>query len=460
MMSSDATTIPSLKESLVAFFGEWKYGHGKNITILRLSAAAISVASSCLLTWVISKSSDRLSTTYHRLLLGMTIGDILYSSLYLTSNAPTPSDMNYMVWNARGNQASCTVVGTFNSMGFFVSIVYNCSLNFYYLIKIRYNKPDVYIKRRVEPWLHGVPILFALITTTVNLVTKGFNPNIGGTCQGSSPVYFPPHCTGFQDGEIPPGFTVPCGRGRNAHAFKLGIGFITMFLVPIIVGVTLFLIYKVVSKQERIISTYGAGSLGQTQPETTTAPASDATSNEGISWRTMAKSIILYPFKKRGASRSNQGTNSRAVLQKATAFSLSYFVTWIWVTVWTILNLSGVWLNVFPQPTWQIVYNYFMSFMSQLQGLWNFLIFMHPKVMKEKRSSGSMCWCKAFPMALWLALGGRKRSPIVRKERPPVTTGTTGTGASTTISHVANDSGNQAASLERKDDNWRENVEE
>ena len=98
-------------ETLTAMSAEYKYGHGKSLSIIRSTSAIISVISSCCLIRMIMTSKDRLSSTYHRLLVGMSIGDILYSLPQATFGAMSPNDMSYAVWNAHGNQATCTAAG-------------------------------------------------------------------------------------------------------------------------------------------------------------------------------------------------------------------------------------------------------------------------------------------------------------------------------------------------------------
>ena len=48
------------------------------------------------------------------------------------------------------------------------------------------------------------------------------------------PVYDPPHCQGYEDGEIPNGFEIPCGRGRDGLEFAFHVIFAVYFLPPII----------------------------------------------------------------------------------------------------------------------------------------------------------------------------------------------------------------------------------
>lgn len=83
--------------------GAESLSHKKATAIIQSSLAIVSLISSSVLIWMINRSTSRLSTTYHRLLLGMSVADILYSLSLAHFNTTAPSEMSYKVWNARGN---------------------------------------------------------------------------------------------------------------------------------------------------------------------------------------------------------------------------------------------------------------------------------------------------------------------------------------------------------------------
>ncbi len=96
--------------------------------------------------------------------------------------------------------------------------LYNASLNVYYVAVVKHGKSeaDIRIRSKMEPFLlHGVPIVWivALTYTIVLLARKHLNDAGAGIC--TSPVYYPPHCYGYDVGEIRDGFEIPCGRGSD-----------------------------------------------------------------------------------------------------------------------------------------------------------------------------------------------------------------------------------------------------
>lgn len=136
---------------------------------------------------------------------------------------------------------------------------YSCSLNLYYLVKIKYAKTDSYIKRKVEPWLHVLPTVVALAISSACLAGQLFNGSYSGTC--APLTHQPPHCYGVPDGEVVEGYTIPCGRGNDAKGLIYIVAILGFLLPPIAIGVSLGMIYRNVRKQEQRIGRYGAGAL-------------------------------------------------------------------------------------------------------------------------------------------------------------------------------------------------------
>lgn len=104
-------------EDINPTYAEWRDSHGKAIGILRSTSAILSLVSSSFLIWMILRSTKRLTTTQHRILLGMSVSDIIFSISMVHFNALAPSELGYIVWNARGSQASCAADGFVYWMG-------------------------------------------------------------------------------------------------------------------------------------------------------------------------------------------------------------------------------------------------------------------------------------------------------------------------------------------------------
>jgi len=137
------------------------------------------MGSSTIIYSILSDRERRLSRIYHRLLLGMSIFDIVFSVAKVASTMPIPKDTIPNIYGASGNQATC------NAQGFFIQFasgtqVYNAALCIYYLLVIKYGKSDAYISKTIEPIMHSVAISFPFVTATVALCKGLFNASIVG----------------------------------------------------------------------------------------------------------------------------------------------------------------------------------------------------------------------------------------------------------------------------------------
>ena len=212
-----------------------------------------------------------------------------------------------------------------------------------------------------------------------NLVRGNYNDVGTGAC--NSPVYDPPHCLGYEDGEVREGFTIPCGRGRGGEMmFRLWNLCLTMF-PPVIIFGSLGVLYESVRKQETRISRFGAGSLDvSAQPNT-------------------------------------NRDNSRAVLYKAIAYAAAYWLSWGWTVGATIMILAGIEIVDIP-----LGYLYLWNIFGPLEGFFNLCIFIRPKVVAAKRRGqrgSNISWCRALSRVFWSGLVGGN-STRVRQPGNPV----------------------------------------
>jgi len=184
--------------------------------------------------------------------------------------------------------------------------------------------------------------------------------------------------------------------------------------MPTAIGISLYLIYRSVVIREQRLAKYGAGSL-DIDPS---RQVNDDTAAGGFISRLKAR----FGRGERGSLTDQETYHSRAVMRRVVAFSVSYFLTWIWVTVSAILNLTGVWTDGMPYPKWQIAYWHVMLFFNPLQGVWTFLVFLYPKVAGKRRASENISWFEAFRIALWSAVTGRK-IPVASTKPTDATSG-------------------------------------
>jgi len=209
-------------------------------------------------------------------------------------------------------------------------------------------------------------------------------------------VYDPPHCIGYEDGDIREGFTIPCGRGRDgAVLFAYVVFFITLLIAPCVVAISLGLIYRGVRQQEMKMARYGDRASMQSFQQTATGVNN---TNEG------ACNSFLSRIRRRKTLNIKR-SNSRVVLQRAFAYTCSFCLTWSWLIIELGITVAGA-----EVP---IVLLYLVNIFTPLQGSWNLLIFIYPKVIAAKAKGSDVTWWQAFVSVFFSQKGrGRKKDEM------------------------------------------------
>lgn len=110
---------------------------------------------------------------YHRLLLGMSVYDILESVWNFCSTWAIPRG-TAGVWEPRGTTATCSAQGFFLTLSVAVPI-YNAFLSLYYVMVINYGIDDQKIAKCAEPAMHLVAFGWAFFTAMYSLVAGLLN---------------------------------------------------------------------------------------------------------------------------------------------------------------------------------------------------------------------------------------------------------------------------------------------
>ena len=383
--------------------------HYQKITdIIYSVSGSISIISSSAIIFHILRSHKGLSSTYHRLVFGLCVGDLMVSFAFAFNSTAVPKDMQYLIPFAHGNMETCTAQGLFVMVGIVMASFYNCMICLYYLSIITYNKNDEYIKQKLEPWFHGVPIILAVVVGIAGLIMKQFNNDgIGGRCYLSS--YHPSHCQGIANGIIPEGFTVPCGRGdtESGNLFKGIVFLLPLTITPAIIVGSMVIMYRTVRKIERKMLNYGAGALRLCARQHRQAQeVNDATTCfiffESVKIKLLS---IICPcvYRNDDTSRSNKArSQKRAVLYMAMSYSLTWALTWIPLYIVLFVISSNV----------TIVTN---SIFQPLQGFYNLIVYMSPKVRNVRnKKRGKLPWCQAIAKAL-MSRGEKDRAIVSRR---------------------------------------------
>lgn len=210
-----------------------------NVIIPKITGFLSMIGSGYIIQDVLRNPHKRTKSIYHRLMLGLSISDTIYSfSAFVLTSWPMPRDYFIM---AAGTVATCDASAFFTSIGMFVTPLYNCSLVTYYLLQLKHNWADQRI-RNVEKWLHLGPWLIGLGVAFAGLATKAFGPVISACWVTQA---YPIECT-F------PGSTVECTRGgNNQQVYFVAIYFFMIVSTILYVSISMFRVYKAVATIER-----------------------------------------------------------------------------------------------------------------------------------------------------------------------------------------------------------------
>lgn len=289
--------------------------------------SALSIPCSMFLIYEIYCDHKRIGTnSIQRVLVGMSIVDILASSAWFLSTWAVPAGS--FAYSA-GNQASC------NFQGFLLQLaigapLYNSSLALFYILMIKQRWPDAQLVA-IEKWVHGFIISFTLGTSILLLFLDQYN-HIAAVCWiiGS-----PPDCgnSSFQ------GSDVPCERGDHAWAWGLALFYCPLWICVIACCTSMVLLYLEVRK-----------TLRRSRRYSTRLGAQDSLGRSGRDSSKVAKQAILY--------------------------SLTFLITWMPSTLWSVAH----WFQ------WShYALDIAAATAEPLQGFWNLLIFLRtrPKTVQK-----------------------------------------------------------------------------
>jgi len=279
---------------------------------------------------ILRRRKIRLALVHNRLLMGMSICDILGSIGYLTASAATPREKVDQVYGAVGTESTCTFQGAMISFSF-ASPPYNAMLSIYYLMVIRYEMRAEVINV-CEKFMH----LFVLTLTAFSVISGvafELYANSGGI-----------YCS-----------IVPYPINERATK-EIGM---LMVQIANAIGVLLFCII--------IFSMAGVYCKVKEQ----------------------ASLMDRYPSIRRGDdgdNNQNDGTNSRQCDDTKTQASLyvaAYIITYLPTAIGVALQDS----SNFPLSV-------LISITLPLQGMWNMINFIRPKfiTIRQKNLSKPFNW--------------------------------------------------------------------
>lgn len=294
------------------------------------------------------------SKTIPRLLLAMSISDILFSAPYLFTTWAMPPHDN--LFQSSGSFATCTLQGVSLQLGVSTSPLYNVAISFTALLMIRFEwrKARIFV---VETCLHILIWVYGLLATIPFIFWGMFNPT--STCCWIAS--YPHHC-GIKETD-----SIECIRGDGAGFWR---GFFAFFPTWPCIGIGLtnmFFIYLSVRKMEtrnlrwRRESHIPAGSEVIMGPQPIAPAASTDASSGNPTLHTRASDSRSAAFRMSAVDNTSYRTRSRAVATQAIFYTCAFLLTFSLDTIvlfWQVMTLNAnqvliVWAYIlFPMQGW------------------------------------------------------------------------------------------------------------
>ncbi len=87
------------------------------------------------------------------------------------------------MWLPLGNQASCSVLTFLHVVGTVGVTMYSLNINIYYFYLVKRNMKEKDFRKKIEPFLHAVPILWTIAGAIYIWAAKLMNPTtVMGAC--------------------------------------------------------------------------------------------------------------------------------------------------------------------------------------------------------------------------------------------------------------------------------------
>ena len=343
---------------------------------MNITSGSLSTLSSLLIIVIILRSRTKVSSSYHRIMLFMSISDIFASVPITLATLPMPSDVLYPFSTlAMGNKSTCSAQAFFIIFGQVCAVLSNVILNLYYLLKFRYNKSDDFIKKKVEPIGYTLSVVIGLTSAVLALAFDMLNPTpyVPFCFAGSYPF----DC--LMDDEV------ECIAGKVSQKeetiFKIiylsiiGCAFFAVLISMVLVILSVFKTRKRTRNEDmqRQECNTGTASLERKYNEDCVVPQINSPAN----------ALAL------GNDRNLESTNS--VMKVALMYIAAYLLTWKWSIIAVAAGLFSDWGNIW------VVLDRAKSILNPAQGLFNLLIFVYNKVhILRKGSTEAMSFCEAL----------------------------------------------------------------
>ena len=347
------------------------------ITVAAVLSAGWSLTGSAV---IATMAYSRRYSVKYRLLLALSVADIINSGVFLVWPLPIPADTPG-VWGARGNGTTCAVQGFFLQLGILGSF-YNAALSGYFMLTLCDRLTEAQITQRYERITHAVSLAWSVGTAVAAL----WPLNLYSVCAlGCWIAPEPVRCHTRDD--------VSCVRNNHAYLYVWVFTGIPLLLCLGFIIYTMVRIYTTVRSvsvaADRItfrahMERLGGGDDIHHPNET---PATTTTNDHGVvSQPTTTTTITTTSNNHRTVQQQQQQQQQSryAVRVKETAtqaflYVAAYVITHLFAFLCVIIEQAGgtnPFLTIFLE-----------NLLWPLQGFLNVFVFLRPKVQSLRKDA-------------------------------------------------------------------------
>ena len=144
----------------------------------KITAGLSILGSTYIIQDVLRDPQKQKESTYHRIMLGLSSSDIIFSffSFFLGTWVMLRGEQMFAI----GSNATCSVAGFFAAIGGVSTLLYSCSLATFYLLKLKYSWVNSKVKA-IEKWLLFLPCMVGLIYAILPAAMSKLGPT-GTVC--------------------------------------------------------------------------------------------------------------------------------------------------------------------------------------------------------------------------------------------------------------------------------------
>jgi len=331
---------------------------------MRTVTASISFVGSTTIAFVIIKMPHGLSGSYRRILLCLSIADVIQSLSIILGPFAVPQDTPDSIW-AIGNTASCTTQGFLLNVAVAATPMYTFGLSIYFLLRVKYGMSREDFAAVVEWKWHTVTLLWNLVGNAYILFTKSINATRAGClCTVES---LPLFC------DLDPEQYGECIRGENSLRIKSIVIYFPILICFLSMGISLgILTWHVFAQESKKHSQEEAIQEEEHENDDTIPTSTNQLSNNGS---------LENPL-------SMARTYRKEMLTQSCLYLFGHLFTYTFVMINQFFHIAGR-----PYPDWSPMA---ISLTWPLGGFINILIYTRPKIAILRMREPQLSWIKAF----------------------------------------------------------------